>query len=283
MKELDIETKRGSILDGVLFCQTKNPDTVLIAITGIHGNFFSNPFYYNFGETLNKGNIDFIYAQTCDALGREKKINKKTGKEEYIGSWNEDFKNTDEDVEAYINYAEKNNYKNIYLAGHSLGANKIIYYLSRNHDKRVKKYILLSPANITHLLNGVSDYEKKIIKEYKKNGKDNEFIPFELFGWIECITRTAYDWVFDNILNNVHVEINNIEHSGAMLIGTYDRFTYGDPSGFLENINNHTKHPEKNKLIFVPNTGHTYQGKQQKVADMLLDLLIEWRNEQNDL
>lgn len=287
MKELDIETKRGSILDGVLFCQTKNPDTVLIAIIGIHGNFFSNPFYYNFGETLNKGNIDFIYAQTCDALGREKKINKKTGKEEYIGSWNEDFKNTDEDVEAYINYAEKNNYKNIYLAGHSLGANKIIYYLSRNHDKRVKKYILLSPANITHLLNGVSDYEKKIIKEYK-NGKDNEFIPFELFGWIECITRTAYDWVFDNILNNVHVEkngdfsqINNIEHSGAMLIGTYDRFTYGDPSGFLENINNHTKHPEKNKLIFVPNTGHTYQGKQQKVADMLLDLLIEWRNEQN--
>ena len=201
MKELDIETKRGSILDGVLFCQTKNPDTVLIAITGVHGNFFSNPFYYNFGETLNKGNIDFIYAQTCDALGREKKINKKTGKEEYIGSWNEDFKNTDEDVEAYINYAEKNNYKNIYLAGHSLGANKIIYYLSRNHDKRVKKYILLSPANITHLLNGVSDYEKKIIKEYKKIGKDNEFIPFELFGWIECITRTAYDWVFDNILN----------------------------------------------------------------------------------
>ena len=288
MKELDIETKRGSILDGVLFCQTKNPDTVLIAITGVHGNFFSNPFYYNFGKTLNKGNIDFIYAQTCDAMGRVKKINKKTGKEEYIGSWNEDFKNTDEDVEAYINYAEKNNYKNIYLAGHSLGANKIIYYLSRNHDKRVKKYILLSPANITHLLNGVSVYEKKIIKEYKKNGKDNEFIPFELFGWIECITRTAYDWVFDNILNNVHVEkngdfsqINNIEHSGAMLIGTYDRFTYGDPSGFLENINNHTKHPEKNKLIFVPNTGHTYQGKQQKVADMLLDLLIEWRNEQN--
>ena len=43
MKDLEIETKRGSILDGVLFCDTKNPDTVLIAITGIHGNFFSNP------------------------------------------------------------------------------------------------------------------------------------------------------------------------------------------------------------------------------------------------
>ena len=25
-------------------------DTVLIAVTGIHGNFFSNPFYYNIGD-----------------------------------------------------------------------------------------------------------------------------------------------------------------------------------------------------------------------------------------
>ena len=290
MKDLEIETKRGSILDGVLFCDTKNPDTVLIAITGIHGNFFSNPFYYNFGQTLNRGNIDFIYAQTCDAFGQVKRRNTKTGKDELIGSFNEDFKNTDEDIEAYIDYAEKNNYKNIYLAGHSLGANKIIYYLSRNHDKRVKKYLLLSPANITHLLNGVTEEEKEIIKEYKRKGKDDKCIPFELFGWIECITRTAYDWVYNNILNNVHVEkngdfsqINNIEHSGAMLIGTYDRFTYGDPSGFLENINNHTKHPEKNKLLFVPQTGHTYQRKQQEVAEMLLKLVNEWRNEQNDL
>ena len=108
------------------------------------------------------------------------------------------------------------------------------------------------------MLNGVSQEEKNIIKKYKQKGKDDTFIPFELFGWLECITRTAYDWAYNNILDNVHVEkdadfsqINNIEQSGAMLIGTYDGFTYGDPSGFLENINNHTKNPKENKLIFV--------------------------------
>ena len=68
-----------------------------------------------------------------------------------------------------------------------------------------------------------------------------------------------------------------------MLIGTFDRFCYGDPSGFLENINNHTKHPEKNKLIFVPQTGQTYQGKQQEVAEILLNLINNWKNEQNNL
>ena len=76
-------------------------------------------------------------------------------------------------------------------------------------------------------------------------------------------------------------QINNIEDTGAMLIGTYDRFTYGDPSGFLENINNHTKYPKENKLIFIQQTGHTYQRKEKEVAQILLDLLNEWRNINN--
>ena len=121
--------------------------------------------YYNFGQTLNRGNIDFIYAQTCDTFEQTKLINIKTKKEEFVGSFNEDFKNIEEDIEAFIIYAEKNKYKNIYFAGHSLGANKIIYYLSRPHDKKIKKFILLSPTNIIHLLNGVTEEEKAIIKE----------------------------------------------------------------------------------------------------------------------
>ena len=282
MIEIQVETKRGVLLNGVLFNETKSSDTVLIAITGIHGNFYSNPFYYNIGYTLNKGNIDFIYAQTNDAFGAEKVMNVKTKKLEIIGSCNEDFNYTDEDIEAYLNFAEKKNYKHIYLSGHSLGANKIIYYLSRNHDKRVEKYLLLSPANITHLLKVVTDEEKYIIQNYIKNGKENEIIPFELLGWIKCTAKTAYNWVFNNIINNVHVEkngdfsqINEINHKGAMLIGTYDRFTYGDPSGFLTNINNHTKYPKENKLIFIEKTGHTYQKKQQEVADIILKLIQE--------
>ena len=48
MKKLKVPTKRGVLLDGVLF--GGGADTVMIAITGIHGNFYSNPFYYNIGN-----------------------------------------------------------------------------------------------------------------------------------------------------------------------------------------------------------------------------------------
>lgn len=83
-------------------------------------------------------------------------VNAKTGKTEVIGSWNEDFTKSDDDVGAYIDYAAQAGYRNIILAGHSLGANKVIYYLSKHPDPRVNKFILLSPANIRHLTSQVS-------------------------------------------------------------------------------------------------------------------------------
>lgn len=79
-KSLEIETERGIILNGVLFDSEKKSDTVLIAITGIHGNFYSNQFYFNIGDTLSSNGIDFIYAQTCDAFSEIKTINVKTQK-----------------------------------------------------------------------------------------------------------------------------------------------------------------------------------------------------------
>ena len=285
IEKLDVPTKRGTVLDGVLF-STENADTALIAITGIHGNFYSNPFYYNIGDTLNDANMDFIYAQTNDAFGRMETYNVKTGQKEIIGSWNEDFNYTDEDIEGYLDYAEKAGYKHIILAGHSLGANKVIYYLSRHKDPRVEHFVFLSPANIGYLTSDVTESEKEIIRRQVERGDGKKMLPFPLLGWISCIADTASQWVFDNMLDNVHVErdgdfssAEQITHTGALFIGTYNNFTYSDPTGFLKNINDHIPTSKKNKLIFLERTGHTYQQKKQELADKLRDLILEWRKE----
>ena len=108
MFQFNVPTKRGPVLNGVLFRSEGNrsADTVMIAITGIHGNFYSNPFYYNIGDTLNSDNIDFIYAQTNDAFGQMETVNVNSGKKEIIGSWNERFSYADEDIDAYLSFAE---------------------------------------------------------------------------------------------------------------------------------------------------------------------------------
>ncbi|MBQ9263127.1 MAG: DUF1749 domain-containing protein [Clostridia bacterium] len=283
MIKLNVPTKRGTVLNGVLF-DAKNAHTVVIVITGIHGNFYSNPFYYNFGDTLNADGIDFIYAQTNDALGKIDTVNVNTGKPEIIGSFKEDFNDTDEDIEAYLDYAAQAGYRHIILAGHSLGANKVIYYLSRHHDARVEHFLLLSPANLKHMTSDTSEQEKQIVKQMVASGHGQEFLPFYFMGWLPCYADTAYQWLFTDTLNNVHVETDGdfsqcekITHTGALLIGTYDRFTYGDPAGFLKNINNHIPTAAQNKLIFIEKTGHTYQQKEQEVADAILKLVLDWR------
>ena len=283
MKGLEIATKRGTVLNGVIF-DAENADTVVIAITGIHGNFYSNPFYFNIGDTLSANGIDFIYAQTNDAFGQIETYNAKTGEKEIIGSWNERFAYTNEDIDAYLKFAEKSGYKHIILAGHSLGANKVIYYLSHNHDtKKPEHFIFLSPANLTYMMQNVTDYEKEVIRRMMNYHQGEKMLPFYFMGWVECTANTANDWI-SGTLNNVHTEVDGdfsqveqITHTGAMVIGTYDNFTRGDPAKFLQNINSHMQTAAENKLIFIEKTGHTYQQKEKEIADIILKIVNDWR------
>ena len=283
-QELRIPTRRGSVLDGVLFASKTTADTVLVAITGIHGNFYSNPFYYNIGDTLNAEGIDFVYAQTCNAFGFIETENVVTGQKETIGSWNEDFRNVDDDLEAYLNLAMTSGYKHIVLAGHSLGANKVLWYLSRHHDAPIDHFLLLSPANLDAMMAGVTSQEKDYIRKMVQEGRGEQMLPFYFMGWVECVARTAWQWLFTNWLNNVHLSddadwsvTEGVRHTGALLIGTYDNFAGGDPVSFLERINRHIPTATQNKLIFIEKTGHTYQMKHQEVADDILKLMQDWR------
>ena len=175
-------------------------------------------------------------AQTRNAFGVIKTRNVLAKKEETIGSWNERLADTDEDIAAYLDEAERRGYRHIVLAGHSLGANKVIYYLSRHHDPRVEHFILMSPANVDYMTSGVTREEREIVAALMSEGRSGKMLPFPLMGWVDCTVATAADWLGPT-LNNVHTshngdwsQISRITHTGALLIGTYDRFTDGEPS-----------------------------------------------------
>ena len=169
------------------------------------------------------------------------------------------------------------------VAGHSLGANKVIYYLSRHHEARVEHFFLLSPANLTYMMSGVTEREKRIIQEQVERGDGDQMLPFPFMGWVECVANTAWDWQFSGLLNNVHTakdgdfsQAKQIKHTVALLVGTYDNFTDGDPAEFLRNLNDHMPTAKENKLIFIEKTGHTYQMKHQELADDILRQLQDW-------
>lgn len=134
------------------------------------------------------------------------------------------------------------------------------------------------------MMSGMTTREKQSIKEQVERGDGDKMLPFPFMGWVECIVNTAYDWQFSGLLNNVHTakdgdfsQAEQITHTGALLVGTYDNFTDGDPSEFLRNLNNHMPTHKENELIFIEKAGHTYQMKDQEVADDILHQLQKWR------
>ncbi len=279
---------RGTVLDGVLFrdAEVAAPDAVVLAVTGIHGNFQSNPFYVDFGAAVNAAGAHFVYAQTCDAFGEIPTRNVRTGGAELAGSWNERFAWAEEDVAAWVDWAIARGYRRIVLAGHSLGANKVIRYLSARPDAPVDRFLLLSPANVRHLAAQATPAEREEVRRRLAAGRGGERLPFELFGWIPCIGDTAGDWLFSDILDNVHPEpdgdfsqVSRIGTPGALLIGSFDVFAGGEPVGFLRNIAAHFPGPGRNRLVVIPGTGHTYRGKERETARAVAELVARWRRE----
>ncbi|MDE7153076.1 MAG: hypothetical protein K2O00_01360 [Muribaculaceae bacterium] len=164
-----------------------------------------------------------------------------------------------------------------------LGANKVIHYLANAKQTPVKHFILVSPANMKYMLENVTDDEKRIIRYFVDNGKGDRMLPFQFMGWAPMIARTAWQWLWRNPLDNVHSdadgdfsEVERIRQSGALIIGTYDRFSYGEPKAFIELINSHMQRKAENEVIFVEGTGHVYTKREQMLAEIILSLVRKW-------
>jgi len=283
MRDTAVKTERGVLLPGVLF-GTGTAGTVVINITGIHGNFSSNPFYYNIGDTLAAHGIDFVYALTNDAYPQIRTVNVHTGEETVIGSATENFDDMDDDVEAYLRWAQDQDHRHIVLSGHSLGVNKIIHYLSGHPDAGVEHFLFLSPANVEYMVRNVPEAQRAYIREQVESGNGNRMLPLPFMYWLDCTANTACQWLYDKDLQNVHVErdkdfsqAQRIKISGAMFIGALDNFTYGNPTEYLRTLNDHMPSRDHNQLVFIEGTEHTYRGKHQELADGILRVVQGWQ------
>lgn len=65
----------------------------------------------------------------------------------FLGSTHEKFRDSIKDIQAVIALARRRGYAKIILAGHSTGAQKVLYYCARRKDPAVKAVLLAGPAS----------------------------------------------------------------------------------------------------------------------------------------
>jgi len=139
MKLIRIETSDNLPLFGMYNKINKSKD-VLINIHGTASNFYENYFMTPLTEALAK-----IGISTLSTNNRGASVYQVYP---HAGAAIEHFEDCVLDIDAWIDYALSQGHKDIILQGHSLGAEKVVYYMGKGRNvKRVKAVILLGPAD----------------------------------------------------------------------------------------------------------------------------------------
>jgi alpha-beta hydrolase superfamily lysophospholipase len=137
-----VRTRDGVWLDGVMAESRRRRNLALIWVHGL-GSVFSSgqPLIRALSTRLNATGIAYLKLNTRghDTVAR--------GGKRLVGAAFERFRESVEDVRTAIALARRAGYGRVILAGHSTGANKVLYYTARRRDRRVVGLILLGPVS----------------------------------------------------------------------------------------------------------------------------------------
>ena len=283
MKIIRVNTPRGLELKGAIWGNNTISDTVVILMSGFCSNVFQNDLIPATGELLSKNGIAFIAGQAMDAFSMIAYSDFSINKQRYTGVVFDDFSLVYEDVESYVKYAKELGFKNIILAGHSLGSNKIIHYLGNTPDNFVDYFIVSSPVDLCYWWDKFEerDYYLETAQKFVDEDRGKDILPFVFGGFSPMCAETLLAFYNAYNLKNCPALSNegennymyNIKINGAFVIGGKDNMAGGDPKGFMEKINSYCKHPAQNRIIVVPDASHIFYGKHNEYASVIMDCI----------
>lgn len=280
MEIIRVKTPRGLELKGAMWGSDRM-NTVVIMMSGICSNVFQNDLLTSTGGLLSKNNIAFIAGHAMDAFSCIAYSDFSTGKQKYTGVVYDDFSLVYEDVEAYVKFARDLGFKNIILAGHSLGSNKIIHYLGNTSDNFVDYFIVSAPVDLAHWFEVMPNVKEciELAKKFVDENRGTEILPYLFGGFSPMSAETVLSFYNAFNLKNCPVISNNgetaslfnIKVNGSFVIGEKDSLTDGNPEGFMVKLNSYCKHTERNQVIVIPDASHIFYGKDKEYAQTILE------------
>lgn len=278
---IEIVTPKKVLLNGLLFGPVK-PRRVIIWIHGLNSSMFSKQ---SIMELLvdkqtsviafnNRGHDKVSYINTTT-----KKDKSRRG-----GGAHEAFTESVDDIEGAIRFARKCGAKEIFLAGHSTGCQKSIYWASKK-GKNVKGIILLAP--VSDYAAGVLSVGKKallraekVARRMVKEGKTHELLPSSVFPWSELAdaqrflslyTPDSIEEIFTYAQSN-RVPSTFKRATIPTLVLLAEKDEYADRPAkkigewFMQWL--YTGH-----VVIIPKVKHSFKGGEKEVATAIRDFV----------
>lgn len=256
-----------------LHLRAQNSKTIFLNIHGTASNFYEEYFIEVLTEKLASRGISMLSTN-----------NRGTG---VYDAWQgngaavEKFSDCLIDIDSWIEFCLKEGYEKIILSGHSLGTEKVTYYMI--HGKYVDKIsalVLLAPATSPGseaLL--VKDYEQKLehARELVSEGKREVFLDRNAYG--DIMPKSAESYVdfsdlnpaFDDALpfHKKHLpSLRRINIPILAVIGDQEEYTVIPITDALDLIK---KESSNAKTVQISNCDHDFQENEEKLSEILIN------------
>ena len=274
----------GLELQGILYDDVPNKDTIVIHIHGSNGNFYENYFLDYMAKQYNSCSIVFLPVST---RGRDYYsdfiIKKSDGSHETIkiGGIREKFSDCTKDIMGWYKYIKSLKYRKIILQGHSLGAMKVVYFASDIHECKLDGIILLSPPDLFGLMNALKS--GRMSNDLKYANKYRELHPSKLMpedAYFDPITVEAYyDLISNKDLTGMFAfyDKTNLENPRIKNVTTNVLGTFGTIDEAVVDEINECERLLKLSLVnskmvetkIFKGANHYYKGQEDKMAKYL--------------
>lgn len=273
-----IKTRDGITLDGIYVAPKQKAKTALIWIHGLTSYFYSSQTLIRELSTLcSKNGIGYFKFNTRghDLIVRGQK------KHLLLGTLFERFEDCIFDIRGMIDVAKSLGYKDIILAGHSTGANKIVYYLYKTRDKRVRSLMLLGGLNdiVAETKRVGKKNFKKTLQLAKKLARKNPCTFFMSKGflftprrYLSLHTPATSEDVFPYYNPRANwKELKSVRAPIAVIIGSKDESLDRPAKKLVEIFSKNAKSTKSFSGIIVKGANHGFYKKEKELAGEIIN------------
>ena len=279
MKIVKTKTSDGIIFSGLLSEPKGSSKKIIIHIHGMAGNQVLSNFYQPMHDYYPANGFAFLATENRGAGTLTELV--VEGGVKMLGNALERFEDCVIDIEAWVNFARKLGYEEIWLQGHSLGPSKIAYYIFTQKPKNIKGLILISPSDMIGWVTVESDEHKIMLEKAKQlmaEGKENTLIDRSFWGnelmsagtYINFFGESAKTAIFNFGIEKKGWEVvNSIDLPVLAITGEKDDgiVPIMEAEEAMEKLKQELKSSPRVKTIVYPGALHSFDGFEKNIVE----------------